>query len=145
VKDAPRADAHEHLSSDLGEPGAVLLPQPAERRAKVESHEDFLALRPVFHWTEDCVRGHVALCILAATIEAVMAKDLVAAKVMDPSLSFQHLTPRRALVELAEIRLAQVNAGERTIELVTRPTQLQATVLRTFGVDISAWDKATVA
>ncbi len=91
------------------------------------------------------MRGHVALCILAATIEAVMAKDLVAAKVMDPSLSFQHLTPRRALVELAEIRLAQVNAGERTIELVTRPTQLQATVLRTFGVDISAWDKATVA
>ena len=67
--------------------------------------EDFLALRPVFHWTKERVRAHVALCLLAATIEAVMAKDLVAAKVMDPNLPFQHMTPRRALAELAEVRL----------------------------------------
>jgi len=46
------------------------------------------------------VKGHVALCVLAATIEAVMAKDLISAKVMDPNLAFQHMTPRRALAEL---------------------------------------------
>ena len=71
---------------------------------------------------EERVRGHVALCLLAATIEAVMAKDLVAAKVMDPNLPFQHMTPRRALAELAAARLELVSAGERTIELVSRPT-----------------------
>jgi hypothetical protein len=107
--------------------------------------KDFLALRPVFHWTEDRVRGHVALCILAATIEAVMAKDLAAAKVMDPDLAFQHMTPRRALAELAEVRLELVSAGERAIELISRPTPLQARVLQAFGVDTSGWGKATIA
>ena len=68
--------------------------QNVEARFRVT--KDFLALRPVFHWTENRVRGHIALCILAATIEAVMAKDLAAAKVMDPDLAFQHMTPRRA-------------------------------------------------
>ena len=80
------------------------------------------------------MRGHVALCILAATIEAVMAKDLAAAKVMDPDLGFQHMTPRRALAELAEVRLELVSAGERNIELISRPTPLQAKVFKP-----SAW------
>ena len=117
--------------------------QNLEHRFRIA--EDFLALRPVFHWTEERVRGHVALCLLAATIEAVMAKDLVAAKVMDPNLPFQHMTPRRALAELAEVRLELVSAGERTIELVSRPTQRQAAILRAFGVDTSSWRKATLA
>ena len=117
--------------------------QNLEHRFRIA--EDFLALRPVFHWTEERVRGHVALCLLAATIEAVMAKDLVAAKVMDPNLPFQHMTPRRALAELAEVRLELVSAGERTIELVSRPTQRQAAILRAFGVDTSTWRKATLA
>jgi len=34
--------------------------------------KDFLALRPVFHYTEKRVRGHVATCVLAAVLEAVM-------------------------------------------------------------------------
>jgi transposase len=46
--------------------------QNVEARFRVT--KDFLALRPVFHWTEDRVRGHVALCILAGTIRAVMAR-----------------------------------------------------------------------
>jgi transposase len=117
--------------------------QNLEHRFRIA--KDFLALRPVFHWTEERVRGHVALCLLAATIEAVMAKDLVAAKVMDPNLPFQHMTPRRALAELAEVRLELVSAGERTIELVSRPTQRQAAILRAFGVDTSSWRKATLA
>jgi hypothetical protein len=74
-----------------------------------------------------------------------MAKDLVAAKVMDPDLAFQHMTPRRALSELAEVRLELVSAGERSIELVSRPTPLQAKVLQAFGVDASTWGKATIA
>ena len=38
--------------------------------------------------------------VLAATIEAVMARDLVNAEVMDPDLPFQSMTPRRALSAL---------------------------------------------
>jgi transposase len=117
--------------------------QNVERRFRIT--KDFLALRPVFHWTEDRVRGHVALCMMAATIEAVIAKDLVAAKVMDPNIAFQNMTPRQALAELAEVRLELVSAGERSIELVSRPTQLQAKVLRALDVDTSSWGQATVA
>jgi hypothetical protein len=117
--------------------------QNVERRFRVL--KDFLSLRPVFHWTEKRVRGHVALCVLAATIEAVMAKDLAAAKVMDPNLAFQHMTPRRALAELAEVRLELVRAGERSIELVSRPKPAQAKALAALGVDTSGWGKATIA
>jgi hypothetical protein len=45
--------------------------QSVERRFRVM--KDLLSLRPMFHWVEARVRGHVALCVLAATIEAVMA------------------------------------------------------------------------
>ena len=117
--------------------------QNVEARFRIS--KDSLALRPVFHWTEDRVRGQIALCILEATIEAVMAKDLAAAKAMDPDLAFQHMTPRRALAERAEVRLELVSAGERAIELVSRPTPLQAKVLRALGVDTSGWGKATIA
>jgi hypothetical protein len=102
--------------------------QNVEHRFRVL--KDFLNLRPIFHWTEGRVRGHVALCVLAATIEAVMAKDLVNAKVMDPDLPFQSMTPRRALSLLKEIRLELVSAGDHNIELVSRRSALQAKVLR---------------
>jgi transposase len=48
--------------------GSYRRPQNLERRFKVT--EDFPVLRPVFHWTEDPVRGHIPLCTLAATIKA---------------------------------------------------------------------------
>jgi len=117
--------------------------QAVERRFRVM--KDFLSMRPIYHWTENRVRGHVALCVLAATIEAVMAKDLVAGEVMDPDLPFQHMTPRRALSQLRDVRLELVSAGDKTIELISRRTQLQKKVLDVLGVDTSAWDKAVIA
>jgi hypothetical protein len=85
--------------------------QNVEHRFRVL--KDFLELRPVFHWTESRVRGHVAVCVLAATIEAVVAKDLVNAKV-DPDLPFQSMTPRRALSLLKEVRLELVSGAITT-------------------------------
>jgi hypothetical protein len=75
-----------------------------------------LSLRPIFHWSEERVRGHVGLCVLAATIEAVMAKDLLRAKVMDPDLPFQSMTPRRALALLKEVRIQHLAAGTQQIK-----------------------------
>jgi transposase len=69
--------------------------QSVEHRFRVL--KDFLNSRPIIHWTESRVQGHVARCVLAATIEAVMAKDLVNAKMMDPGFPLQSMTPRRAL------------------------------------------------
>ena len=117
--------------------------QNVERRFRVM--KDFLALRPMFHWTEERVRGHVALCVLAATIEAVMAKDLMNAKVMDPDLPFQSMTPRRALALLKEVRIQHLAAGTQQIKLVNRRSALQAKVLKALGVDTSTWSKAEIA
>jgi transposase len=114
-----------------------------ERRFRVL--KDFLSLRPIFHWSEDRVRGHVALCVLAATIEAVMSRDLAAAKVMDPDLPFQHMTPRRALSALKDVRVQLILAGERRIRLVNRRNPVQAKILKAFGVDTSEWGKAEIA
>ncbi len=114
-----------------------------ERRFRVL--KEFLHLRPVFHWTEERVRGHVAVCVYAAVIEALMAADLRGADVRDPDIADQHLTPARALRELARIRAVTVDAGERRIELVTRRSSLQAHVLEAFGVETTAWSRARIA
>jgi len=104
-----------------------------------------LSLRPMFHWTEARVRGHVALCVLAATIEAVMAQDLVKAKLTDPDLPFQSMTPRRALALLKEVRLQHISTGNKQIKLVNRRSVLQAKVLKALRVDTSTWSKAEIA
>jgi len=117
--------------------------QRVERRFRVL--KDFIDLRPVYHFTENRVRGHIALCVLAATIEAVMAKDLAGAGVMDPDLPGQVLSPRRALAELHRIRQVTLDAGERTVTVVTRRNALQAEILAAFGVDATGWDRAKIA
>jgi len=106
--------------------------------------KDFLGLRPMYHFTENRVRGHIAICVLAATIEALMSQDIRTAGIYDPDLSFQHLSARRALRELHRVRLVELDAGERRVEVVTRRTPLQAKVLKTFGVDTSDWDRARI-
>lgn len=107
--------------------------------------KDFISLRPVYLFTEGHVRGHIALCVLATTIEALMAKDLAEADVMDPDLTYQHLSPRRALAELAEVRRQLVIAGVHTIDLVARRSAFQAKVLKALKVDASSWDRANIA
>jgi transposase len=112
--------------------------QSVERRFRVL--KDFLALRPVFHYTEKRVRGHIAICVLAAVIEAVMALDLAGAKITDPDLEGQQLSARRALRELERIRMIRfVDANDNDRQVITRPGPLQAKILAAFGVDTSAW------
>ena len=109
-----------------------------ERRFRVL--KDFLGLRPIFHFTEKRVRGHIALCVLAAVIEAVMARDLEAHRVMDPDLPDQVLSPRRALRELGRIRAVQPRRHRQVPrQVITRPSPLQAKILAAFGVDTSTW------
>jgi transposase len=117
--------------------------QRVERRFRIT--KDLIGLRPVYHWTERRVRGHIALCVLAATIEAVMAKDLANAKVMDPDLTGQVLSPRRALAELHRIRKVELDAGERSVTVVTRRNGIPAQILDAFAVETSRWNSAAIA
>ncbi len=113
-----------------------------ERRFRVM--KDFLGLRPVHHRLEERVRGHIALCVIAAVIEAVMGNDLHAAGVKDPDLPGQTMTPRRALAELGAIRLHRLTAGKR-IDVVDRPNPRQRQVLDAFGVETTSWSRAKIS
>ena len=117
--------------------------QRVERRFRVM--KDMIGLRPIYHWSERRVRGHIALCVLAATIEAVMAKDLAVAGVMDPDLPGQVLSPRRAIAELQRVRQVTLNAGDQRVKVVTRRNALQVQILNAMGVDTTGWDRAEIA
>ena len=116
--------------------------QNVERRFRVM--KDFLGLRPVHHRLEERVRAHIALCVIAAVIEAVMGDDLAAAQLKDPDLPEQTMTPRRALAELGKIRRHHLQAG-RDIELVDRPDRLQRQILNAFRVEDSTWGRAKLS
>ncbi len=104
--------------------------------------KDFLAVRPVRHWTESRVRGHVAVCVLAAVFEALIANDLAAADVRDPDLADQHLSAERAARELARIRRVTLNIDGRPLGLVTRPSPLQTATCAACHIDTRPWQHA---
>ncbi len=112
-----------------------------EIEARFRVMKDFLALRPVYHFTEARVRGHIAVCVYAAVIEALMQADLKKAGVADPDLPAQTLSARRALRELQRIRSVTLDAGSRSIEVVTRRSALQSKILAGFGVNTKSWDR----
>jgi hypothetical protein len=113
-----------------------------ERRFRVL--KDFLGLRPVFHWTEQRVKGHIAICVLAAVIEAVIGNQLAAADIRDPDLPDQTVSARRALAELNRIRVHHLDAGDRRVQVITRRNPLQASICATLGINTTTWDNAQV-
>jgi hypothetical protein len=116
--------------------------QAVEQRFRVL--KDFMHLRPVRHWTERRVRGHIAVCVYASVIEALIARRLADADIADPDLPDQHLTPTRALRELGRIRHVTLAAADRHIDLVTRRSPLQRRILAALNVDTTGWDRAHI-
>ncbi len=116
--------------------------QKVETRFRVL--KDFLRLRPIRHWTEQRVRGHVAVCVYAALLETLITRALTAADIRDPDLDHQHLTAARALRMLNRIRRVTLTSNKHRITLTTRRTPLQARTLAAIGVDTRTWDKATI-
>lgn len=103
--------------------------------------KDFLHLRPVRHWTERRVRGHIAVCVYAAVIEALIEQALAAADIRDPDLPDQHLTCARALRELHRVRNVTLTAGDHTIDVTTRADPLQHRILTALNVDTTNWNR----
>lgn len=104
--------------------------------------KDFLHLRPVRHWTERRVRGHIAVCVYAAIIEALIEQALTRAHVSDPDLADQHLSAARALRELHRVRDITLTAGDHTINAVTRREPLQNAICTALHIDTTNWDRA---
>jgi transposase len=121
---------------------AYLSLQHVERRFRVLKFS--LGLRPVLHWTETRVRGHIAVCVLAAVIEQLIGNRLADADLRDPDLDEQHLSADRAFQELDRIRQVTFTAGAQTITAVMRRTPLQQQILAAFQVDTAAWTRPTI-
>ena len=116
----------------------------ANVEARFRVLKDFLGLRPVFHWTEGRVKGHIAICVLAAVIEAVITNLLAAADIRDPDLPDQTISARRALVELNRIRSHHLESGDKQISVITRRNPLQASICAALGLDTTTWDNAKI-
>ena len=116
--------------------------QAVEARFRVL--KDFLRLRPIRHWTEQRVRGHVAVCVYAAVVETLISHALVAADIRDPDLRDQHLTPSRALRDLNRIRRHELSVNSRRIHLTTRPNPQQNQTLTALGADTRSWNNPTI-
>jgi len=118
--------------------------QLANTETRFRVLKDFPRLRPIRHWTEQRVRGHVAVCVYAAIIETLIEQALAQADVRDPDNADQHLSAQRALRELNRTRRVQLHADGRHITLTTRRTPLQARALTAVGTDTRNWDKAHI-
>ena len=119
--------------------------QLAAVEARFRVLKDHLRLRPVRHWTEQRVRGHVAVCVYAALIETLINHALTQADVRDPDLSHPHLTHRPSPARpQPRIRRHQLTANGRRITLTTRRSPLQTRTLTAIGTDTHTWDKATI-
>ena len=116
--------------------------QSVEQRFRVLKSS--LGLRPIRHWTETRVRGHIAICVLAAVVESLIGKRLAEADLRDPDLDDQHLTADRAFEELDRIRQVTFTAGEQTITAITRRSALQQQILAALGVDTRAWTRPQI-
>jgi len=91
-----------------------------------------LLLRPVYHWTEERILGHVFVCVLALQIERWMRNKLKGTSV--PA----------AIRQLRQIKMVKMEEGERTRFLPTRPTDEQKEILRKLGVPAMGINKANV-
>ena len=103
--------------------------QLAADQARFRVVGDHLRLRPVRHWTEQRVRGHVAVCVYAALVETLINHAL---------------TATRALCDLNRIRRHQLSANGRRIHLTTRRRPLQTRTLTAIGTDTRTWDNPTI-
>lgn len=81
----------------------------AEIERSWRSLKSTLRLRPVYHWTEERIRAHVFICVLALTVERVMRKKLAGAGTSVPV----------ALEMLGRIRAGRARIGRKTVPFLT--------------------------
>ena len=93
--------------------------QLAGVEARFRALKDFLHLRPVRHWTEKRVRGHVAVCVYAAVIETLIGQALAQADIRDPDLTDQLWTPSRSVLLGCDRRSALLGASALAISMLS--------------------------
>jgi transposase len=83
-----------------------------------------LLLRPVYHWTEERIRAHVFVCVLALQIERWMRKKL------------EGISVPTAIRQLRRIKMVEMVEGKSVRTLPTRPTAEQKEILKKLDVPV---------
>ena len=81
-----------------------------------------LLLRPVHHWTEERIKAHVFICVLALQIERLMRNRL------------KTLSVSNALDRLRRIKVGEIKVGDTATLLATEVTAEQKEIMRELGV-----------
>jgi len=89
-----------------------------------------LMLRPVYHWTEDRIRAHVFLCVLALQIERLMRNRL------------QSVSVRKAIDRLRQIKAGELRVHGVTTRKLARATEEQQNLLKFLDVPLPRIAKA---
>lgn len=102
-----------------------------------------LKARPVFHWTDHRITGHLTLCFLAYFCEAQMTKQLREKQVFLESLAIEKnvikqraLTVVEAMRELAEVKAIPVSLRGKTVWVRTDIKDNAAKLFKALGVAI---------
>jgi transposase len=81
-----------------------------------------LLLRPVHHWTEDRIKAHVFICVLALQIERLMHRRL------------QSISVRKAIDRLRQIKAGELRVGGVTTKTLMRVTEEQQNLFKSLDV-----------
>lgn len=113
-------------STACAQPSAELVATYRARQAIERGFRDIksvIGLRPVHHRTDDKVRAHVTICVLALILQRALRQRLDRAQL--------HYTAERALEELDSCRLLELaSPGHRAMKpIITQPNPIQREIL----------------
>jgi transposase len=81
-----------------------------------------LQLRPVYHWTEQRIRAHIFICVIALQLERWMRNRL------------QTMSVQKAMQSLQQVKVGELGFGEKTVLMPTVLTTEQKEILKKLGV-----------
>ena len=88
--------------------------------------KDFLGLRPIRHYSQERVKAHVYVCVLAYLLEKSLEHRLKAAGVQ--------LSAQKALDILSAVHLVDNKLGDIPVRTITRPSPQAAAVVKAAGM-----------
>jgi len=88
--------------------------------------KSFIELRPMRHYKDNRVRGHVQICVWALLIQRVLEKKLDEAGIA--------MTSRMALESLRTIKVVETQVGPKKLAFVTPPNPRNQGILNALGL-----------
>ena len=90
--------------------------------------KDFIDLRPIYHWTEERVKAHIFICVLAYLVEICIEIKLKRAGL--------EMTARKALDHLSEIKLVNQEIDGMKICTYSQPSPESRKIIKALGLKL---------